>query len=164
MKHVSLISTGLVLFLSSIGMQAQGVITSAGSETQLLTGSYVYSVGEICGQQIFGSDYTLSEGASAIYDIEPVSVEGIEKVPFDVKVYPNPVVNHLCIQTEGVADERISFTLTDILGHIVSKGYVSQTSWTISLDSLPTGIYTLVLTTGGQKSNYYRIIKKAIEQ
>ena len=84
---------------------------------------------------------------------------GVENIDMNsVKFYPNPVVNELTIQFDGV--ETGTIQVTDIRGSIVATTYVNAENATnISLANQPSGVYYVVIKTTNHTSTN-KVIKE----
>lgn len=86
--------------------------------------------------------YTIVSGITR----RPSSVSGAQDIPFDL--WPNPALDHVNISVEeGLS--ILSITAADLLGR--SYALSTSDSRTISVSGLPTGVYTIsISTTKGQ--------------
>ncbi|MCP4442344.1 MAG: T9SS type A sorting domain-containing protein [Aureispira sp.] len=65
-----------------------------------------------------------------------------EVAQFDVKVYPNPMLDQATIEINGTEDQVLSFQLYDMLGHrLISKTINSNENAQINRQNLPAGMY-----------------------
>ena len=86
------------------------------------------------------------------------SVIGLNQAQATFSVYPNPAHNSLQIGTSSsYAGERMSFTIIDTQGKIVSAGSVISNS--IDISGFASGLYTITLT-AGDASEQLRFVKR----
>lgn len=83
-----------------------------------------------------------------------VSVPEIVKEVYNVKIYPNPSVDHVTIETDLTG----TVVLYDFQGRVVSEQKLNSLT-VVDVDSQPSGTYILnLITNQGVKS--YKIIKQ----
>jgi len=87
-------------------------------------------------------------GCSDTTDCIEVGFDNItEKAPLEWSIYPNPTYGVLNVQTNNVADNA-SIAVIDLRGQVVYKDFVVNTTKTIDLSHVETGVYFVQLTTG----------------
>ena len=74
-----------------------------------------------------------------------------------IKLYPNPAKDN--IQVSGVR-QNTSYTLMSITGVEVSRGQLTPANTGISLHSLPSGVYVVVLTNSEGVRENVRVVKE----
>ena len=66
-------------------------------------------------------------------------------------LYPNPAKEQIICQLPDAGAEEFDLTIYDAMGRVVMRQHLTSSSQPISLTSLPAGLYTLTLQTGGKK-------------
>ena len=66
-------------------------------------------------------------------------------------LYPNPAKEQIICQLPDAGAEEAELTIYDAMGRVVMRQHLTSSSQPISLTSLPAGLYTLTLQTGGKK-------------
>lgn len=108
---------------------------------------------------------TSSDGARIMRNALLWAIDGAvldtddNEIPLEVSIYPNPAQNELTISnTSNVLIEKVQ--VIDILGRVVSNlGRINDTSRTVDISNLTTGMYLLRLE-GAGSSNVIKFIKK----
>ena len=103
--------------------------------------------------------YTVTDanGCQSTIDVFIEDVSGITELGFEVKIYPNPVTDHLVIDLLKQID--LGFTILDAQGRTVSFGMLSQGIQTIDLSTISSGTYILYLVHSENRYVYSTIIK-----
>ena len=80
---------------------------------------------------------------------------------YGLKVYPNPVINELIIDSLKLADKWESFELVSIDGKkVIAKRIINQTRIIQPVASLNKGLYTVVLRRKNGERAYFKIVKQ----
>ena len=82
-------------------------------------------------------------------------------VSFSLDLYPNPTRSSLLVSLKGV-EEDMTLLLHNMLGEVVKRTEVRRGDQLarLSVESLPSGMYMLVVFTGsGEKMGLYKIVK-----
>ena len=82
---------------------------------------------------------------------------------FGLKMSPNPVNNQLQVKFKNLISVETSINFINSFGQIVKKvnaGKVSNGNLTISLTSLPSGIYMVQLVSNGNKMVTQKLVKQ----
>lgn len=87
--------------------------------------------------------------ATAHFGLHPTALQPLQTV--NVRIYPNPTVDELRIETAQVPEKINSIWLFDMTGkEVLSKGNLTSESYALDVSALPTGIYYLKLLLGDQ--------------
>ena len=93
-----------------------------------------------------------------IVELEPTSILESDNKQIDVKVYPNPIVDKLFIETEGAIK---TISIVNILGSIrFSNTYSKNFSGELEVKSLLSGIYFLKISFEDGSTNVQKITVK----
>lgn len=96
-----------------------------------LPGSYTVSVGS---------------GINCLSTSQPWLVSGINEIPAShLSVYPNPSSGTFIIESSGLAGW--DYTVTDMIGQVVSSGIIHQSKQQLDMTNADNGIYILTLGT-----------------
>ncbi len=88
------------------------------------------------------------------YDFDgKVKDHGVRTVTFNgssynLRAYPNPVVNNVFTLESSENNMGLSYTITDISGRRLTAGRINQERQSVDITSLPKGIFILQLTNG----------------
>ena len=124
--------------------------------------SYWWSTGDTTQSLLFDSknrfvgEYTLFAkiqtcGDTTLIDtikIKVVELMGVEEVPFQVSIYPNPSYDFLNIDSE----KPLSYELRDELGRVLLSSETRLIQRSIDIIALESGTYFLVLKTDDEQS------------
>ncbi len=113
------------------------VISAAGENFQTANGSLVFTLGEIA-VETFKRDVHLSQGFHQEWAVI-TSIASASADPLDVRVYPNPTIGILNIESES----EIQIFLYDLSGKLKIKTSQPLGSGQIDLSDFPAGIYVL---------------------
>ncbi|MEX0810984.1 MAG: T9SS type A sorting domain-containing protein [Chitinophagales bacterium] len=75
----------------------------------------------------------------------------------DIKIYPNPVLDIINIETNNILFNK-PFNLFDNTGRVIYSGFINREQVTISLKALSTGIYFLQI--GDYPQQTYKLLKE----
>lgn len=125
-------------------------------------GGWAYVQGTIMNSElgVSNEEFDSSIGLYLTFGCEGTaqSVIGLNQAQATFSVYPNPAHNSLQIGTSSsYAGERVSFTIIDTQGKIVSAGSVISNS--IDISGFASGLYTITLT-AGDASEQLRFVKR----
>jgi len=156
MKHVNCVIIAFFLFATAI--QAQEVVSTAGSYGETTSGSLSWTVGEPVIETITDGTNTLTQGfqqskltVTAINDLE---VSGIE-----LSVYPNPTNSFLSIEVKADKQRDLLLCLFDINGRLILQKKMEGNKQTINMQNYKPAIYILKVTEGNKEINTYQIVK-----
>jgi len=109
------------------------------------------------------STYTIQEelGDSKNLDINTYVLYPVSRVKneLDAVLYPNPVDDLLNVKISGAKGEKISYTLFDMSGKLISAKDEKNSSFIINMGSVLSGAYLLVIADEASKKSF-KIIKK----
>ena len=162
MKHYLLI---LLIGLCAIYLQAQEVVTTAGSHGETTSGSLSWTVGEPVIETISDGTNTLTQGflqskltVTAINDL---------KIPvIELSVYPNPTNNYLTIEVKTDKQRDLLLSLFDLNGKLILQKKMAGNKQTIKMQNYKPATYILEVTEAkdSKDAKYcvstFRIIKK----
>lgn len=115
------------------------VISNAGENFQTANGSLVFTIGEIVVEN-FNKDGQLAQGFHQEWAII-TSVASASDQPLEVKVYPNPTIGILTIESVSA----LQVFLHDLSGKLKISTSKPYGTGQIEMGDFPTGIYVLEL-------------------
>jgi len=130
----------------------QEIITTAGEYSEKDDGSLSWTIGETIVETLTDGTNVLTQGFQQ-GNLEVISIIGEKELGYSFKVYPNPVIGYLTIETDK---DILEFSLFDINGKLVLTDKTTGNSKTIDLTNLPSGNY--ILKTGNAET--HKIIKE----
>lgn len=128
------------------------VATQNGYSSRNQTYRYLDKQGTKTGLWYYRLKQTDLDGTVAFYDTKVVN---FNRLPENIKVFPNPFENKLNIALQALPDAPVILTLTDMCGRIVYENKVTATGGSSNLqvdlkDQYPPGLYLLTAKTGRQ--------------
>ena len=123
------------------------VISPAGENYETANGSLVFTMGELT-VETFKRDVQLMQGFHQEWAVI-TSISSASADPLDVRVYPNPTIGILNIESES----EVQIFLFDLSGRLKIKTSQPLGSGQIDLSDFPAGIYVLEVSdqTGRKK-------------
>ena len=147
----------LLCIASSTAVMAQTidrqVISPAGENFETANGSLLFTMGEIA-VETFERDAQLSQGFHQEWAVI-TSIPSATADPLDVRVYPNPTIGILHIESES----EIQIFLYDLSGKLKIKTSQPLGSGQIDLSDFPAGIYVLEVSDKTCRKNVLKIEK-----
>ena len=108
------------------------------------------------GWYVLDRDYQYMPPTSGTFDCNTIGVEDINVDIVEAKVYPNPAIDYLSIETKEVVHRLEVF---DALGRKVISKIPNQNNFSIDISNLEQGIYILKLQTK-EGIGSYKVVKK----
>ncbi len=95
---------------------------------------------------------------STLTELDYLNTDEFDAFEGDFKMYPNPVAgNFLNIQLQDKDVENVTYTISSILGQVITKGNLEENF--INVDTLKTGVYLLEINDGEE-----RMVQKFIKK
>jgi hypothetical protein len=135
------------------------VVSAGGGEGAVLNMSMSWTLGEAFIATHEHGGIVLTQGfQQGNYVITRIEYPG-NQVGFDVKVYPNPVIDYINIQCSGDNGKAI-VSLFDINGRSVKHESFHDGSHMMNFESYPAGTYLLKVTSeDGKNTANFKIVK-----
>lgn len=149
------------LFQLSTIVNAQEVITASGGNAEGTAGSVSYTIGQTAFNYFEYTSGSVSEGVQQPYEIFlATGINEATEISLDYKVYPNPVQQHLQLQTQGFESQKLRWGIYSLTGKLIKAGKVSSSLSTIPVDALKPGSYLFsVFDTKKSAIKTFKIIK-----
>ena len=155
MKHYLFI---LLMLLYSTSLQAQEVVTTAGSYGETTSGSLSWTIGEPVIETLTDGTNTLTQGFQqsklTVTAINDLKVPGIE-----LSVYPNPTNSFLSIDVKTDKQRDLLLSLFDLNGKLILQKKMAGNKQTIRMQNYKPATYILKVTEGNKEINTYQIVK-----
>lgn len=129
------------------------VISPAGENYETANGSLVFTMGELT-VETFKRDVQLTQGFHQEWAVI-TSISSASADPLDVRVYPNPTIGILNIESES----EIQIFLYDLSGKLKIKTSQPLGSGQIDLSDFPAGIYVLEVSDKTSRKKVLKIEK-----
>jgi len=155
MKHYLLI---LLIALCATFLQAQEVVTTAGSYGETTSGSLSWTIGEPVIETITDGTNTLTQGFQqsklTVTAINNLKVPGIE-----LSVYPNPTNSFLSIEVKTDKQRDLQLSLFDLNGRLILQKKMAGNKQTIKMQNYKPATYILKVTEANKDIKTYQIVK-----
>ncbi|MCF8224116.1 MAG: T9SS type A sorting domain-containing protein [Bacteroidales bacterium] len=151
----------ILLSLGVFGLHAQEAMNSTGGNITGSGGSVSYSLGQLFYHVNEGTNASLTEGIQQPYEISVITgVKDIPGVTIGFKAYPNPVTNHIILETGEPELRGVSFQLFDMQGQMLQKEKITGHKTTIETASLLPATYFIKVLLNNNEVQVFKIIKK----
>ena len=148
----------LFLFLLLISVTAysqdtpQQLIGSAGDQYNNASASVSWTVGETVTATLTNSSVHLTQGFQQ-GNLTVSSLVEQDMLDFSLKVYPNPVIDILILETD---EKQHIYQVINMQGELVLNGNITAVLQEIDFTNLPPGVYLLSV----DQKQTHKIIKK----
>lgn len=152
---------GIIWFILfwSFQANAQQLVGSSGSNIQSKKGSLYWTLGEPVSFIVKGDNCCLTQGFQQA-SIIVTEVRSPIKLTYKIKVYPNPVLSVLTIQTQQFDLSNTAFKLFDSMGRVVRDGEISASNTQVSMEYLVPTLYFLKIYNGSRVVKTFKVIKQ----
>lgn len=155
--------TVTLVILVSIGqiVSGQNVISAAGTTAKVPGYDLTWTVGEPVVSTFTQTPYVLTQGfhQPKYYVIPAVGDNKFSGLK--ITVYPNPVIDNLLIQTDGIEKYDLKYSVMDINGRFLRDGRIEKNLQTVEMQDCTSGIYLLkVSKSDDELLRTFIIIKK----
>jgi len=156
MKHANCVM--IAFFLLATVIQAQEVVSTAGSYGETSSGSLSWTIGEPVIETITDGTNTLTQGFQqsklTVTTINDLKFTGIE-----LSVYPNPTNSFLSIEVKTDKQRDLLLSLFDINGKLILQKKMAGNKQTIKMQNYKPATYILKVTEGNKDIKTYQIVK-----
>jgi len=126
------------------------VIAAAGDHLEAASTSITWTLGELVTESFTSGNLFLSQGFQQ-GNMEVTSIRGIQ-ADFELKAYPNPVMDILIVETEKL---DLKYRLIDMDGKVLKIGTINSSSYELDFTGFPSGMYFLWV----EENQTHKIIK-----
>jgi len=116
----------------------RSVVSSAGNDVDTETISVSWTLGEVATATLNSDGLILSQGFHQ-GNLFVNAIEGTEPA-FQLKTYPNPVVNKLIVESSELNQ---LYEIIDANGRVIKNGFIDSNPFELDLTNLPSGPYFL---------------------
>lgn len=138
---------------------AQQVVGSSGNSIQSNECTLNWTLGEPVSFVIIGENYCLTQGFQQS-SITITEVETPIQLVYKIKVYPNPVLSVLTIQTNEPDLSNVAFKLFDSMGRVVKEGEILSSNTQVSMERLIPALYYLKIYKRSGAIKTFKVIKQ----
>jgi hypothetical protein len=145
------------LFLLSVAMSAQEVISSQGNTYSNGTNTVDYTIGETVIATVSNGTNDVTQGFHQT-KLTVTSIEDLD-VNLNANIYPNPTSDKVVINMDNY--ENMRFMLFDASGKVIHEAIITSAITEINVSGYAFGNYLLSITDiNNTKLKTYQIIKK----
>jgi len=133
----------------------RSVVASGGGSANTLD----WTIGEVVISAATTSDYALTQG----FQQPGVSISSVSEpltAEFDVRVFPNPFMQGITIQSATHASGPLQLVLTDVSGKVIVQDTLYGGKGEYDLAELASGVYVLRLQQNEGEWRTFRLIKQ----
>jgi hypothetical protein len=127
----------------------QDVISTNGGSCKSAAFQLDYTIGEPVIETLSSSSNTLTQGFQQS-NLIVTAIDQIAIGAIDLKLYPNPVVDELMLETCNLSQEKLLLKLFDISGKLILQKNLKQTVEKIDMQAYRKGNYLLIVYTGNE--------------
>lgn len=148
-----------LIFLCTIRVEAQEVVSSAGNNHQAGDIAISWTLGEVAIASFFSDDLILTQGMH-----QPVlivtSVEDCIACSYKFVLYPNPAAEYVMLEFDNTGVAAFNYRLFNASGSILDFGSIDQSGQRIKLSDYKNGYYILSIYEENKLVKTFNIIKK----
>lgn len=159
-KTLSRITFLLLLCILPFQNQAQKGPVAAGGDATGFGGTSSFSIGQIdyiVIDALGGSSYQGLQHPLEIYQLVAID-DAI--ADFEISAFPNPAYEDVILQIGTASVEGLSYTLTDMHGHLLRGERLYDSKTMISLSDVANATYILSVREGSAQIKSFKIIKR----
>lgn len=149
-----------LLFIGSIGLNAQNAIPASGGNAAGTGGSVSYTVGQVVYSQVSGTNGIITQGVQQPFEISVVTaIKEADGITLEMIVYPNPATDFIRLRIVNFEIENLVYRLYDITGSMLKTDEVDVEETTISMQDLRPSTYFLKIIQGTKDIKTFKLIK-----
>ncbi len=163
--RIKLLVCLLLLFSSAI--YSQQLISTSGSHSQSGAYQISWTLGETVSETLSNGEMILTQGIHQYY-VVPSGIINNKDLSVSIKVFPNPVVESICISILHLQGHNLEYNLNklsiylfDNTGRLLTIVKVKNKNTWINMQNYPAGQYLLKLVSYSNKEiQSFKILKK----
>lgn len=159
-KIISGLFATSVLLLFACPTSAQEVISAGGNSFSNSTAKICFTVGETVVGTLTAGNQIITQG----FQQSRLTILGIEDNPelnFSIQAFPNPVIQKLKLQIEGLDDAAsMHYCLYDINGRLIALQNITGDETNIDFGGLEPAIYMICICKGNQVLKTIKVLKE----
>mgnify|MGYP003335745616 CR=1 FL=1 len=159
MKTKNILALAVLLGMSVVAM-SQSVVASVCADGGGVGGTMSLTVGEVVYQFGESDDYCLTGGVQGSYTVyASEGIAGIEPLPFEVQVFPNPVTDRLTVRvSDGEATLRCQ--LYSLGGALLATQPLAGGETEVAMGRYATGTYLLRCVDADGRQQNFKVVKR----
>ena len=159
-KNIIVMAAALCM---SVAAMSQSVVASVCADGVGSGGTMSLTVGEVVYQFGENGDYSMTGGVQGSYTVYAnegnEGIAGVEPLPFEVAVYPNPVTDRLTVRvSDGGA--RLRCQLYSLGGALLADQPLSQGEATLAMGLYAAGSYLLRCVDADGRQQNFKVVKR----
>lgn len=148
-----------LLFLCTVAMGQQGVVSSGGNATGS-GGTSSYTIGQIAWNMLSSSSGTVLQGVQQPYEISVISGIDDYEVSLNYVAYPNPTTDAITLNIGNTDLNGLKYQLYSVVGVLLQEKVIEAAETEIHLESYPTSTYLLRIVKDNLMIKLFKIVKK----
>lgn len=145
--------------LFSFYLKSQSVILSNANYFTNNKASVSYTLGDVFVGSFNNGNIILDQGFNAINSLDYISSIEVDQVFIDIKAYPNPVTDLLCLSIDSYSED-LSYAIINIQGQVMSQNHIQDYNTTIDFTNYSLSVYLLRISDKHGVLKSFTIIKK----
>jgi hypothetical protein len=97
-----------------------------------------------------GNGSSIDSGVATRINCFPVGINPLSE-NFEITIYPNPATDFISIDMNDFNESACWFTIINSIGQIVGSGKMFNSSETIDISALPTGLFNLIVKSSSRQ-------------
>jgi len=155
--------TGIFLFsfiLSSMGLYAQDVVSTAGNNATGAGGTINYSIGQVMYTSNTGTNGSVAQGVQHSFEISVVtSIEDAKGINLICSTYPNPSTDFILLKIENYKLEKLHYQLFDTKGTLLETKKIDSYETIINMSMFTCANYFLKIIDTNKEVKVFKLIK-----
>jgi Secretion system C-terminal sorting domain len=148
-----------LLWIITISLQAQEVITTSGGYGETSGAKVTWTIGEPITETVTGTSTILTQGFNQ-GDLIITLIKSTESPGLILKVFPNPAGENLNISSSDPELENLNYILIDMGGKVISRNTIKGIEYNIPVGYLSPNTYFLKIYQNKSEIAIFKIIKK----
>lgn len=159
MKRINVVLCFLLLQSLVLTVGAQNTVTTAGGNPSGSNGSVSFTLGQIAGNTLSGTNGTIAQGVQQPYEISVLTaLESAGDFTLESIVYPNPTRGLINLIIESSGDEDLRFRLYDTNGVLLQEQKIESRETEITLQNV-SSVYFLKLIKNNKEVKVFKIVR-----
>lgn len=147
------------LVLSSMISVAQNSSNSSAGTATGITGSSIYSVGQVVYTSINNTNGSINQGIQIPFEINTLGVDSFPQIQLQIMVYPNPTPSNAVLKIDNYDFQNLSYQIIDFQGKQLAGDKIQNTETTILLEKYAKAVYFLTVFSNNTYIKTFKIIK-----
>lgn len=156
-KFILIFGFGILMLNAYSQTVLQGLLSSSGDSFKNSKYNLDWSVSELQTETYYGEENILTQGFHQNnYLIS--TIEQLEKLPFEISIFPNPTTDIITLKAESSANEILKYIITDIYYKTLLTNNIEHVNH-INFSNYKLGVYFISVSQNNKIVKSFKIIK-----